>query len=389
MGESGVCQRCGQENEPVRRLCKHCGAPLLDPELEMEAAEDGTLGPLFLAGTAAGGQTPGAGGGGDLAAAGPAVRDEQGELAGEPPRGAGRLAAEQTVRLLVPAGRRPACAAPPLLRVSFGDSLRRLFVHLAGGEVRCGRRKPARGEDAPNHLVLRLLPCRAPEIDPDNWHATLAISATHLCILAERDGPHVVDVSRNGTWLDGRPLERGAAAPLGAQFQLMLGGVLRLVGRVLRAPAGGACLRLEAQAPLPLPEPEPFDAALPGSCDAIALERVANETEDSYLLLYRRAAIGSAESCAIRLQAAGVQPEHAWLYRHRGTLLLGPSEQGAAATWVDGQLLEAGQALPVGPGSSIRLGEALLGLAAAEPAEMASLPAARLQRRQQGRASPR
>ncbi|RME71858.1 MAG: FHA domain-containing protein [Planctomycetota bacterium] len=266
-------------------------------------------------------------------------------------------------------------AAPPptspLVCLREAGGQRRLFVLRAGREVRCGRRKPVRGDTRPNHLVLRLLPCDA-QRHPENWRATLAISSQHLQFVLAHDGLRLIDLGRNGTLLDGRPMQPRFPARLRAQFQIMLGGVLRLRGRI-EAPDGSGPIAIDPDAPLPLTGPLAPDAALAGAPEACLLERVANTARDSYLLLYRRATIGKSGERSWRVSAPGVAARHAALLQHRGALLLAAlAPEGR--TVVNGRALAPGTFTALVPGMELEFGESRWVLEAARPADLAHLP---------------
>jgi hypothetical protein len=296
-----------------------------------------------------------------------------------PPLGHDRAPARPKAPAAAPAGALrlvapvPPERAPLLTRFVLGTSTRRVFVLRAESEVRCGRKKPTKGEQAPNHLVLRLLPCRSKEQDPDNWNATMAISSTHLSFVTSHDGIRLLDSSRNGTLLNGKPLQKGTPGRVTDAFQIMVGGVLRLRGRLIRAD-GDDSVDIACGVRMPVEDVLPPDAALPGHVNACVLDRVANAADDTYVLLYRRAAIGSSPECAIRVEGEGVAPVHAHLLRHRETLLLAAAPGAESSTVVDGLPLERGITVPLLPGSSIQLGELTIGVAPSRPAELASTP---------------
>lgn len=113
------------------------------------------------------------------------------------PGGAGKL----TLRIIgTPFAYRP---APPQTLISLGRQ----------------KRRPGEAPEAGNDVVLRV---------PGNDTLSARISRRHLEIRRSAAGYEVIDRSKAGTLLNGRPLTRDVAAPLAAGDRIVVAGVLTL-----------------------------------------------------------------------------------------------------------------------------------------------------------------
>jgi serine/threonine protein kinase len=237
--------------------------------------------------------------------------------------------------------------------------------------LRFGRSNdPAKG--VLNDVILRRLPCRSPEEDPENWKLNLTIShavATLGCdkaaVLIE-PAPGV----RNGLEIGGLP----TAEPVRIQsdhFHLSLGDhALELDGyRALRDHSRDP-LDLSFIPPLAGAADDPAAARIgytSPECqvNCIRLTRVGNHPLHNYYLIHRRLAFGSGAGAELRIaDGQGVLGHHGSLVFEKGELFLIPIAGGlrvlqpaaGAGEWS----LEPGDIFPVVDGLTIHLGQVVL-----------------------------
>ena len=179
-----------------------------------------------------------------------------------------------------------------------------------------GRAKPgSSARPVDNVLVLRLLPCRSQQVDPQNFKLTNEISGHHGEFFCCEGAPFLVDRSSRGTWLDGVRMPKDVPMQLGAEFELNLAGVLELRGRIF-----------------------PKDAGPRKPLEALRLERVSNAPGHAYVWVLERARLGPGEAIEIPEAAGSVHIEHGALYLEtaRGVAPLAPGEIaiGSLPCWV-------------------------------------------------------
>lgn len=263
--------------------------------------------------------------------------------------------------------------APATICIAFGTRPRRIFVVAAGNTVNFGRKRTHHTDDMQNHVVLRRLPCRSQELDPENWKASMLISTTHWAFHHGEDTLTINDLSRNGTLVDDTPMPPGEGMELPADFTVAPAGTpIKLAGRCIREPVG--IWSFDSNVILPLAQAGSPDAAVFGPAHAISLKRLGNLEEDAYVLLYRSATIGSSPSCPVHIDLPSVGPVHARFLRHRGALLVCTEPDGEHCTAVDGYELDADEAVFVHPDATLTLGDVELKLSAVSAGRMALLP---------------
>ncbi len=152
-----------------------------------------------------------------------------------------------------------------LLGLRGAPDLRKLFV-VPGATLAFGRDPADRRRGLASDVLLRVLPCRGALHDPENFRRTTRVSRVHGRIDVAGARATVVDLSSRGTALDGRRLPKGRPTPLPDRFDLDLGNVVALSGRLVTGPEGGV--------------------------DAVVLRRTANVPEHAYVLLVRAVALG-------------------------------------------------------------------------------------------------
>ncbi|MFC1706300.1 FHA domain-containing serine/threonine-protein kinase [Planctomycetota bacterium] len=158
-----------------------------------------------------------------------------------------------------------------------GQVTDRIFCTM-GTQLRYGRAVPGKETVAQeNNLIMRVLPCRTEEIDPENIAATVKISHRHGTIVQRGSDLFVVDHSEHGTWLDGERLPDREPTKLPSCFLLDVAGVLTLKGMV------HPVLRSDASPP-----------------EALLLQRVDNQAGDAYLWVLRSAFLGALDDAILR-----------------------------------------------------------------------------------------
>ncbi len=208
-----------------------------------------------------------------------------------------------------------------------GDgTLRRVFLY--GEVLSLGRNRAS--NDSRDRAAIRLLPCRSPDLDPYNWQMSSQISGSHLTVRWVGDGYELEDHSAYGTVLDETPLTRGTKGKIGTSASLLLAGVFELE---LSQVTG--------------PEERP----------ALVLARRNNWPQHSYVMFDSQLRIGCDERCAVRLP--GSEPDSLVLTRRNGRYYGQPDGR----VHVNGEPLQAGENLPLEPGSQLRIGSAELVLA--------------------------
>ncbi|GIW72769.1 MAG: hypothetical protein KatS3mg102_2311 [Planctomycetota bacterium] len=325
------------------------------------------LGPLYEAGLPTPiASSPGGGIGGGrpeavpLAATCPSAPAAAGAAPGQPDAPTVAL----TPRPPAAAGQQP----PPraVLRIA-GATPRRVFL-LGGTRLVFGRSRWDRRTGLRNDVVLRVLPCRSPERDPDNWEATLRLSQSHGEIGLRGQEAWVIDRSTRGSVLDGVRLERGRPAPLPDRFTLALGeGALVLESTIVRAPverSGAAEHRGESAGP-----------GAAGAVEAVLLRRRNNAPHHVYVLLAGGLVLGGGPGADLAL--AGLQPG-ALPARALRLALVGGSFCARAlvsepAPWLDDSPLSCSSPAPLVPGAELRCGAVTIRCAALDEQEFSEL----------------
>jgi len=234
--------------------------------------------------------------------------------------------------------------------------LAKVFL-VAGDRLAYGRSAEDPRRRVRNHVVLRVLPCRGPELDPEAWAATVRISNAHGEVVVE-DGTRVsvTDRSARGTLLDGAPIPHDRRTPAPDEFTLDVAAhAIVLAGRVLRASA----LPQTLDADTVLAE-EVDGGARP--VDAVVIRRPPSCCpEHVYALVARAVSLGRALENALPLEAHGVAPRHARITHDGGGVFrIEPAGSPPAPVLLNGAGVPPGTPVPLRPGARVGLGEARL-----------------------------
>ena len=295
--------------------------------------------------------------------------------------------AVQNVRFLENAPR--VAARSLVLRLQSSAGERRCFVFF-DESVSFGRASRV-DRGGTNQLVLRRLPCRSGEADPENWRRNLTISSTVGTIYPEGAALciEVVPASKYGIGVGGFTNRRNARIQAD-HFHLSIGDrALELDG--VRVPRASDDLAFD---PAVLAEGRPKDAR---SCagtgysnpacriDSVRFLRVDNCPLHEYHLVYRMVLLGGAAGAGIRLRGSGVAGIQAALIQEEGEAFLLVLAENVRATVADapGAGDNSRQArpwdlapwdlLPIVPGTTVFLGDCELRVDAATSEDFKSL----------------
>ncbi|MBI3097789.1 MAG: FHA domain-containing protein [Planctomycetes bacterium] len=268
------------------------------------------------------------------------------------------------------------------LRLSWSDGVRehRVFC-LARSEAILGREDGSSDKGTRTDFVVRALPCRGPQVDPDNWARTSSISAVHALLRVDPAGHvSVTDLgSRQGTWLGDHRLVGGTTAPLGTDLATMALSehVLELDVRVFRGSEAPTALELDPSVARGTgsgggPNPA-VGLEHAGAVDAVRLRRLRNAPEHTYAMVLRQATIGSNPDNPIWVPLPGVAPVHARLAYYRGEFFVADCEWDESETLADGRSLGPGEYFPLAPGSRITMGSTVVNVDAVRPADFKSI----------------
>ncbi len=134
------------------------------------------------------------------------------------------------------------------IRIELMPGAQERMMVLPGPRVHFGRnrlREPKR--NLPNDMVLRVLPCRSAQQDPDNWRTTNRISSKHGAFVFGPREAYVVDYSKLGIVMNGQRVHPDTDVSLPSQFELEIGaGAIELVGDQVRGRYDAYGARLEA-----------------------------------------------------------------------------------------------------------------------------------------------
>ena len=235
---------------------------------------------------------------------------------------------------------RPGPASTKLrLDIAAGPASKRVIV-VSKREVTFGRSR--RGSD----VCLLVLPLtrettRISKEISGRFDARTGAGSSHMALRLAHSGAALVDESRNGTFVGGERLDYDRAAPseppnppsMPAEGSAGSRRSRRTVG-MERLPPGAPStlarlskvslarvLDLEVRVLSPGDEFDPagyvlhargglFEDALGSHVAAVSIERVGNLPEESYLVVYAGACIGSSPEAAVALADSGLAPRH-------------------------------------------------------------------------------
>jgi tRNA A-37 threonylcarbamoyl transferase component Bud32 len=264
-------------------------------------------------------------------------------------------------------------AAAVVLRMESGQGERRAFLLF--------RERVSFGRSGECDLILRSLPCRSQELDPENWRRNLTISSRAGTI--RPDGSVLV--------IDPDPECRGGIA---------IGGVksirqVRIGSDRFHLSVGERALEIDGRRRLRRADRAPLDlsflarrrpaGAIAGleigygqpncAIDHVHLRRANNLSLHEYFLVYRQLLLGSAGDAGLHIEGGGVEGEHAVILFEGGESFIAPVEGGvkigragdlggADREEID---LPAGSLYPLLPGIEIILGAVRIRVDEASP----------------------
>ena len=167
-----------------------------------------------------------------------------------------------------------------------------------------------------NDVILRALPCRSQQEDPENWKRNLTISQRLFRL--RLDGGHFSlephERAKYGVCIGGVRSMQPVRLP-NDKFHLSIGDrALELDGRRVRRDAWSVELDLgflAASRPTDVESPQASGYSN-ASCpfDYVHLQRVSNSPLHDYFIVYRQLSIGSSANAGLRIQGAGIEGRH-------------------------------------------------------------------------------
>jgi serine/threonine protein kinase len=272
-----------------------------------------------------------------------------------PPPGQGTLAeVEARAFLRVPGLVRAHDLDSALLRVREDDSTRKIFL-FSKTLVRVGRQGSVQDPEEGKvkiDIILRALPCRSKEQDPENYKKNLTLSRYHAAFRIE-DNQVILLNRRKNQGLD----VEGKVIPPGRSLRLPETSLVRfskqamlLAVRLLPSEDAGQLFRIRGDPP---PKEEGIlGVGAPSRIDAVRIERPANAMTHSYVILVKETGIGEGEEEGIRIRKTGKGTR---LVYYRTGYYLAVSEEGPTVT-VGGLTVTPGSVAPLAPGVEIRIG---------------------------------
>jgi pSer/pThr/pTyr-binding forkhead associated (FHA) protein len=235
------------------------------------------------------------------------------------------------------------------LDIAVGPDARRVIV-VSKREVTFGRSR--RGSD----ICLLVLPLtrettRVSKEISGRFDARTGAGSSHMTLRLAHSGAALLDQSRNGTFVGGERLSPDAPTTLARLSKVSLAEVLDLEARVLSPgdefdPAGYV---VHARGGM-------FEDALGSHVAAVSIERVENLPEESYLVIYAGACIGSSREAAVALPGSGLAPRHL-LVLHLGDGFYVENVSGRAdGARLNGTMLAPDTIEPIRPGDRIESG---------------------------------
>lgn len=184
------------------------------------------------------------------------------------------------------------------------------------------------------------------EDEGDAMERSEAIGPQHGAFVLRESDLAIRDEGYAPTHLNGTQIPAQELVEVPEEFQLDLGGVLGLRGRVFRHPG------LAPRAPA-------FGVEASHPVECMSMERMGDGPDSRlYLVLVRQAALGSSDDAAIRIDAPGVGALHALLYLQHESLWI--TQLGQDPVAVDGVPLAPQTTVPLKLGSEVYLGTARL-----------------------------
>jgi len=255
--------------------------------------------------------------------------------------------ASTKLRLDIAAGTSGSARAAPT--GAGGPGARRVIV-VSRREVTFGRSR--RGSD----ICLLVLPLtrettRISKEISGRFDARTGVGSSHMTLRLAHSGAALVDQSRNGTFVGGERLSPDAPGTLARLSKVGLAGVLDLEARVLSPgdefdPAGYV---VHARGGL-------FEDALGSHVAAVSIERVDNLPEESYLVIYAGACIGSSREAAVVLADSGLAPRHLLVLQLGDGFYVENVSGRADGLRLNGSALAPDTIEPIWPGDRIEAG---------------------------------
>jgi hypothetical protein len=255
------------------------------------------------------------------------------------------------------------------------DGEERKSFLFATPKLAFGRSSGDRRKDVACDVILRRLPCRSEQADPENWRKNLAISSAHGLLMCTPDGEVCAqDLSGPrgaGLLLDGRRMTGDEWIELPEVCTLTVGqDLLCLRVRTFSAGTEHETLDLSPRAAAAGGDVR-VGVENPGRVEAVRLRREDNCPEHEYLMLLRQAYLGSDEECTICVPAEGVEPVHARVVYYQGEFFL--HTEVSRGVEVGGRSLRSNEWAPLAPGTRFRLGAVELTFDAVRPEDFKGL----------------
>ncbi len=176
-------------------------------------------------------------------------------------------------------------------------------------------------------------------------------SEPHVSLRLTDAGPEITDRSERGTYVDGDLIDRGTATALGRMCKVSLARVLDVEMRTF---AVGE--EFDHEDYLVLARGGVFEEGIRSRVAAVRIKRLSNFPQESYLVIYAGASLGSSPDAGVPLESSGLAPRHL-LVLHLGDRFYVENVSGnASGTRLNGVELERDRIEPIRPGDNIEMG---------------------------------
>jgi hypothetical protein len=245
-----------------------------------------------------------------------------------------------------------------LLAVRGTSPENKIFL-FAKEKVRFGRQASVTdpsGREIKVDMLLRALPCRSKEKDPENYKKNLTISRLHAAFRVDENQLVLENHRRNqGLAVEGKPVPSGKSLRLPETSTLTISqNALQLDVRIFPTEDTSQMFRIFGEPPTG--GDQLLGMGGRSRIECVRIERPSNAPIHRYLLLVRSASIGEEKGNALRIPHAGPGTR---LYLFRRELFLEGGEGGAEVS-VDGRKVSPGFLAPLSPGAIIHIGSAQL-----------------------------